>query len=81
MASLQVYVNADKERKAQCIKVLSALNYLEVDENATVWYKREELIKLGLDPKQSRQGRFWTMLETERQLDWEKISAPLGSKV
>lgn len=44
-----------------------------VDENASVWYKREQVIKYGGNPKMCRKARCWTMLEHEQNLDRDKI--------
>lgn len=54
---------------------------MEVKENASVWYKREDVIKFTGDPKQWRQGRFWSMVETERILDWAKLNDTLSSNL
>lgn len=53
-------------------KVHGSLGYLEVDENASVLSKMEEVIKFGGAPQMLRKARFWTMLATEHNLDWDK---------
>lgn len=62
-------------------QVLAALDYLEVDENASVGYKRVEVIKYGGDPRQCRKGRFWRMVYADRNLDWQKLGDALRAKL
>lgn len=62
-------------------KVLGSLGYLEVDENAIVWYRREEVTKFGGIPKMWRKARFSTIRRTEHNLDWNIIKDALAGNL